>query len=212
MKLYADLPGRRTMQILADLLMFCWVAVWAWLGRLVHDATLGLLGPAHGLQRAGTSFGSTMHSAATTLGQLPVIGDQLQAPFRRAEGAGSTIAGAGRDLGTAVTNLATVLGLLTAVVPIVVLLAVWLFFRIRFVRRATSAQRFIDADADLDLFALRAMARQPMHRIAAVSDDPVAAWRAGDRRVVDALALLELRDAGLHPPRLGARSQEQVLG
>jgi hypothetical protein len=71
---------------------------------------------------------------------------------------------------------------------------------VRFAREATAAQRFVDSSADLDLFALRAMANQPMHRLARVSDDPVAAWRAGDPEVVRALALLELRDAGLAAP------------
>ena len=39
MKLYADLPVRRTAQIVADTLVLLWVALWAWVGRLVHDAT-----------------------------------------------------------------------------------------------------------------------------------------------------------------------------
>jgi hypothetical protein len=68
------------------------------------------------------------------------------------------------------------------------------------VRRATAGQRFIDRAPDLDLFAMRAMANQPMHRLARISPDPVRAWREGDAEVVRALALLELRDAGLRPP------------
>jgi len=40
MKLYADLPGRRTLQILADLGMLAWICLWGWVGRLVHDATM----------------------------------------------------------------------------------------------------------------------------------------------------------------------------
>ena len=55
---------------------------------------------------------------------------------------------------------------------------------------------------DLDLFALRAMANQPMPRLAAVSDDPAGAWRRGDDEVIHALALLELREVGLRPPVL----------
>ena len=54
--------------------------------------------------------------------------------------------------------------------------------------------------SDLDLFALRALARQPMHVLAKVSDDPAGAWRARDREVVTALAALELRDSGLSLP------------
>jgi hypothetical protein len=75
------------------------------------------------------------------------------------------------------------------------------------VRRATAAQRFIDSAADLDLFALRAMARQPMTRLAAISDDPSGAWRRGEEATIRALALLELRDSGLRPPALPAGSR-----
>jgi hypothetical protein len=44
------------------------------------------------------------------------------------------------------------------------------------------------------------MANQPLHRLARISDDPVAAWRAGHPDVVRALATLELEDAGLRVP------------
>ena len=66
----------------------------------------------------------------------------------------------------------------------------------RFFRQARASQQFLDASADLDLFALRAMASQPLHVLAGVSDDPVRAWREGDRTVIDALAEIELRRNG----------------
>ena len=78
--------------------------------------------------------------------------------------------------------------------PILIVGAIWLVLRWRFVRRASAAQRFIDAAPDLDLFALRAMANQPMPRLARISDDPAGAWRRGDLDVIHALALLELAD------------------
>ena len=83
-----------------------------------------------------------------------------------------------------VDQLALGLGLAAALVPIVVVLVVWLYVRIRFVRNATQSQRFIDAGEDLDLFALRAMATQPMRALARVSDDPAGAWRRQDRDVI----------------------------
>ena len=55
---------------------------------------------------------------------------------------------------------------------------------------------------DLDLFALRALAHQPLHRLAAISDDPARAWREQDADLVGRLAALELRDAGLRPDRV----------
>jgi len=205
MKLYADLPVRRTGQIVADTLVLLWVAVWAWVGRLVHDATQQLAAPGRTLQGAGSGFRDQMGQAGRAVSDVPLVGDRLSEPFQRAGGAGTTIEQAGTDLVAAVDHLATLLGWVTALVPIVLVLLVWGLLRLRFVRRATAAQRFIDSSADLDLFALRAMAHQPMHRIARISDDPTGAWRVRDQEVVRALALLELRDSGLRPPALSPR-------
>jgi hypothetical protein len=141
-----------------------------------------------------------MTSAGDTVGDLPLVGDRVAEPFRTAGAAGTRIEDAGTDLVTAVSRLADVLGWVTALVPILLVGLLWAVLRGRFVRRATAAQRFIDGAADLDLFALRAMARQPVRRLASVSADPTGAWRRGDRDTIRALALLELRDSGLRPP------------
>ena len=200
MKLYADLPGRRTLQILADVGVLAWAALWAWVGRLVHDGTLALAAPGRQLETAGAGFRDRMTRAGDTVQDLPLVGDRVADPFRDASGAGTTIEQAGTDLVTAVERLAQILGWVTALIPILTVALVWAALRGRFVRRATAAQRFIDSAADLDLCALRAMARQPMRKIAQISDDPSGAWRRGDERTIRALALLELRDSGLRPP------------
>ena len=202
MKLYADLPGRRAIQLAADLLVVAWVALWAHLGRVVHDAVLQLAAPARRLESAGAGFGRSMDDASRTLRGVPVVGDQLHAPFDRAAATGTGIAGAGRDLAAAAEHLALVLGWATALVPIILVAGTWFVWRLRFARHATAAQRLVDGDADVDLFALRAMSRQPLPRLARVSNDPVGAWRAGDRPVVRALAAMELKEAGLRPPPL----------
>lgn len=200
MKLYADLPGRRTLQILADLGVVAWACLWAWTGRLVHDTTMELAAPGRQLQTAGSGFREQMTSAGDSVRDLPLVGDAVSAPFRQVSGAGTTIEQAGTDLVDAVTKLANILGWVTALVPILIVGLVWFVLRGRFVRRASAAQRFINNAADLDLFALRAMASQPMRKLAAISADPTGAWRRGDEAVIRSLALLELRDSGLHPP------------
>src|SRR6478609_5707624 len=187
MKLYADLPGRRATQLATDVLVVAWVALWAHLGRVVHDAVLGLAAPARRLESAGAGFGRSMDDASRTLRGVPVVGDQLHAPF---------------DLAAAAEHLALVLGWATALVPIILVAGAWFAWRLRFARHATAAQRLVDGDADVDLFALRAMSRQPLPRLARVSNDPVGAWRSGDRPVVRALAAIELKEAGLRPPPL----------
>ena len=184
--------------------MVAWVCVWAWVGRLVHDKTMALAVPGRQLQDAGSGFRDQMTRAGDSVRDLPLVGDRVAAPFRQASGAGTTIEQAGVDLVHAVTDLANILGWVTALVPVVVVGLVWALLRGRFVRRASAAQRFIDTAADLDLFALRAMSRQPMRRLASISDDPSGAWRRGDEATIRALALLELRDSGLHPPAASA--------
>lgn len=200
MKLYSDIPGRRHLQMVADVGVVVWVVVWVRVAMRVHEVTSQLAEPGRQLADAGSSFRGTMTSAGDSVDDLPLLEDRVATPFRSAAGVGGQIQEAGENLVTTVDRVALLLALTTALAPIVLGCGVWLLLRVRFVRRASAAQRFIDADADLDLFALRAMARQPMPRLARISPDPAGAWRRGDRDVIRALAVLELKECGLHPP------------
>ncbi len=201
MKLYADTPGRRELQLVGDLGLAIWVVVWIWLADVVHDAVLGLATPGRKLEAAGTSMGDSLRDAGSTVGGIPYVGDDASRPFDGAGASADQVASAGRSQVEAVETLAFWLGLAVALIPILIALAVWVPPRVRFVRRATAGQRFIDSAADLDLFALRAMANQPLHVLAGVSPDPAEAWRRKDPDVVRRLAALELKSVGLTPPR-----------
>lgn len=200
MTFYADLPARRTGQVLADLGVLAWCVVWALVGRFVHDMAMGLAAPGRQLASAGSGFGSRMTQAADGVDDLPLIGDRVAVPFRAAAGTGADLERTGQDLVTAVERFALVVGWTTALVPILVVVGVWALVRGRFVRRATAARRFIDGAADLDLFALRALTNQPMHVLARISPDPGGAWRRGEPETIRALGSLELRSVGLRPP------------
>lgn len=200
MRFYAHSPARRTRQIVADVLMLLWIGVWMYAGRQVHDTVEGLRAPADSITSAGRSVNGALTGAGDQAGQIPLVGDQLRTWLTQAAGSGTTLEQAGTSMADTVDTLAFGLGLSTALVPILIVLSVWLWVRVRFVRNATRSQRFIDAGEDLDLFALRAMATQPLRSLARVSDDPAGAWRRQDRDVIRRLALLELRDQGLRPP------------
>lgn len=203
MKLYADYTPRRIRQVLADLAMLVWVLVWVWIGFAVHRATMELAAPGRKLQSAGEGFRDRMLGAGASVDDLPILEDRVAQPFNEAAQAGTSIADAGTDLIRAVETLAGLLGWVVALTPILIVGSFWLSRRWRFVRRATASQAFIDSAGDLDLFALRAMANQPMPRLAAISADPARAWREGDGKVIRELALLELKDTGLRPPPAG---------
>lgn len=200
MKLYADPLPRRVLQVAGDVALVVAVVVSIWLGRVVHEAVMGLAAPGRRLESAGTSLAERLRDAGSTVGGIPYVGDDVERPFEGAGSSADQLAAAGRNQVEAVETLAFWLGLAVALVPVVIALAVYLPPRIRFVRRATAGQALVDSGADLDLFALRAMTHQPLHVLARISPDPAGAWRARDPDVVRRLAILELRDVGLAPP------------
>lgn len=204
MKLYADTPGRRLRQILADVLFVLWIVGAVWVAQQVHDVTLELAGPGHLTESAATGLGDNLTGAGERLGELPLVGDSIAAPFDSAAAAAGQLAEAGRAEVAAVERLAFWLRLAIALTPILGVAAFYVPLRWRFIRRATAGARFVDSGEDLDLFALRALAGQPLHVLARISDDPAGAWRTRDPHVVRALAELELRSHGLRPPPVGA--------
>jgi hypothetical protein len=200
MKLYADAPGRRARQTAADLAVVTWVLVWLVLARVVHGATMLLAAPGEKLDGAGAGLAARLRDAGSAVSDTPLVGDRLREPFDGAGAAADQLSQAGASQVEAVGTLAFWLAFAVAAIPILLALAFYVPGRWRFVREVTAGQQYVDATADLDLFALRAMSGQPLHRLAVISDDPVAAWRRGDRDVIAALATLELRDVGLSPP------------
>ncbi len=207
MKLYSDTRVRRFGQVVGDLMLVGWVWACVELGLLVYRVTDALGAPGRKAAEAGDGLAGDLRRLSEPIGKVPAVGDQLRSPIDSAAGAAGKMAQAGRDQAHAVEQLAYVLAAVTIGLPVLFAVLIWVPRRIRFARRASAAQRFIDNAADLDLFALRAMANQPMHKLAKISTDPVAAWRDGDREVVTALATLELRATGLKPPRLSGKKR-----
>ncbi|SFC76475.1 hypothetical protein SAMN04487968_11114 [Nocardioides terrae] len=205
MKLYADLPSRRTTQFVGDLLLALWIVLWIWLATRVHEATEELAIPGRRIDASAGDLGAQLHDAAGSVGDLPIVGDDASKPLNGAGDAAEQLARAGRAQVEAVDTLAFWLAITTALVPILLVLAFYVPRRVRFVRRATAGQRLIDSAADLDLFALRALTHQPLHVLARISDDPAGRWRARDPEIVRRLALLDLADAGLAPPPADGR-------
>ena len=200
MKLYADTSVRRSLQIAGDLALVVWIWVWVVVAGKVHQSTLDLATPGHKIDASAGDLASRLRDAGRTVENLPLVGEEVRGPFDGAGNAATGLAEAGQQQVAAMDALAQWLALAVALIPILVLLWVYLPQRIAFVRRATAGQQFLDSGADLDLFALRAMAHQPLHVLARVDPDPAGAWRRGVPEVIDQLARLELRSTGLRPP------------
>lgn len=200
MGIYASRPGRMVGQVLADLFVVLWAVVWALIGIFVQQTIAALAGPARDTARMAARLAGNFTDAADQASKVPGVGGELRQPFDSASSTLQTlIASANRQVDS-IEQLAVIMGWLVFLIPVAIVVALWLPRRIRFYRLARAAQIFIDGQPDLDLFALRAMALQPMHVLAAVSDDPVTAWRTGDKAVINRLAELELRRSGLQMP------------
>ena len=201
-KLYADVPARRTRQVVGDVWLVAWSVLWIWVAVRLHELIMNLATPGLAIAEGATDLAGSITSAGESISSVPLVGETLGTPFDGMSDAALSIADAGQATADAVALLARFLSIALAVLAITSFAVFWVPFRIGFVRRATAAQRFVDANEDLDLFALRAMARQPLHVLARITDDPAGAWRRGDQPVINALAALELREEGLRPPDL----------
>jgi hypothetical protein len=193
-KLYAETSGLRARQLLGDLATLAWTAAWVWAGLTLYRLVERLAAPGARLEQAGGSFAGDVAEIRQKIGRLPVVGDDLQNPFGRLTGVGQNLAAAGATQQEVVHQLALWLGVVVAAVPIAALLVVWLPRRVAWAREAGAASRLRLAGAELELFALRAVANRPLRELHRVTPDPAGALRAGE---YDALADLELRALGL---------------
>jgi hypothetical protein len=200
MKMYADSPARRTRQITADLLVVLWLVFWIWAGWWVHEGVQELARPAERTQSAATGLAGSLHDTGDSLGGIPLIGDAAATPLDEAAGYAEEFAASSARGVDSINSLALKLGLGVAIAPVLIGFAIYLPGRLAFIRNATAGQQFVDTTHDLDLFAIRALANQPLHLLARISPDPAGAWRARDPQVVAQLAALEMRDVGLRVP------------
>lgn len=201
MKFYADRPPAAARQLLTDVLVAIWVYAWIRAGFWIHDLVSRLGVPGQRLQGAGTGIADNLADAGGKVGRVPIVGDELTAPFTQAADAARTLADAGREQQQIVGRLALALALLLVAVPLGLVLFGWLPHRLRWMRRAGVAGAVRDQPAGRDLLALRALATQPLDQLAKLGPDIAQSWRDGDPAAVEALAALELRDLGLKPSR-----------
>ena len=206
MRFYAEDPVLRGRQLGADAGVLLWTVLWVLVARVVHGAVLVLAEPGRAVEDLGRSVSGSMGSAAEAAEDVPVVGDDLAAPFEALAGAGGAVTGAGRSAQDAVDTLALVLALVLVLLPVGWLVARWLPWRLRYAREAGAVRQLLATRADLDVLAARALATAPLSRLATLPDGTGAAWRRGDPAAVRALAALELARLGLRLPSPHAES------
>ena len=198
MTLYADRPARLTRQLLGDLALVVVVWLSARLGRGTHERLAELAGPGRDAEAAARDLDGRLRGAAGEVADAPLVGETLARPFRELASTSGDLAATAQDYQDAVEQVALLAGVLVAAVPIVVALVLWLPPRVAWVVEASAARRLLrSGPAAADLLAVRALARRPLRRLAALDPSTVGGWRAGDPTATETLAALELEALGL---------------
>lgn len=198
--LYAEIPSYRARQLLLDGLVIAWVAAWAGIGSAIYSLVEKLIAPGRLIEGAGSDLASGAGRARANIEGIPLIGNALRTPFDNIERVGGLLTQAGRDQQEIVHTLALWLGILLAALPIGIVLYHWLGHRWRWVREASAANLIRGDAADLQLFALRALATRPLAELRRATPDPAGSYTSGD---YGRLAAVELGELGLRAARRG---------
>lgn len=194
---YASRPHRVVFQLVSDIIVVSWTALWVTIGLAVHSAISTIAEAGRNVESGANGVAGNLDSAGQSADRVPLVGDALGKPLTAAAEAARDIAGAGHSIDTTATWLAVLLALAVAAPPILALGMPWLFLRLRFFMRKQTLISLASTPAGVQLLALRALANRPLRRLARVNPDPVGAWRREDPVAILGLATLELRAAGV---------------
>ncbi len=200
--LYPDIPGARTRQVLLDLFVVALIVLFIWIGIQVHDLVSALAVLGAGVSSAGSSIQGGFNSVGEAISNVPVVGGSIGEVFSSVgQSTGGNLAAIGQQGQDAVYLLATAIGIITAALPIIVLLVAVVPRRWRKVREMSSA-RGLAGYVDLNdperarLVAMRAAFGLPYSELIRYTSDPFGDLAEGR---YEALINAALADVGLMP-------------
>lgn len=194
---YSTRPLRLLAQLFSDVTVIAWTSMWVLIGLGVHTAIAAIGGAGRQLESGSHDLARNLTAAGSSAKHIPLVGEAVGKPIVSAAGAAVDIAGAGHSLSETAGWLGVLLAVAVASPPILAVAMPWLFLRIGFLRRKWTVTGLALTPEGEQLLALRALTNRPPARLAAISADPVGAWRSQDAVTIRALAALELRAAGI---------------
>jgi hypothetical protein len=208
MRVYPDVYVRRFAWMLADLIMAGWVTLCVLAGRFVNHLVLQLDVLAQGLINAGRTLNSWILSFRQGIPTgVPYLTDFLRHTADAfQQHSGEPLVSAGQAGSRGIHQLALILGIMVAAVPLALALLIYLPRRIRLItdmqgvhvtiRRALAKPEL--TPQMLEILAGRAIYTLPYHRLLRYSRNPAEDWYA---RRFEPLARAELEQHGLSVER-----------
>ena len=213
MRLYPDLYGRRFGWMLADLVMVAWLYLCVRAGLWVNNLVLQLDALAQGVINAGKTFDSWILSFDQGIPNgVPYLSDFLHRTAQALKAhSGDPMISAGQAGSRGIHMLALILAIITAAIPILFALMIFLPKRLRLIadmrgvhitlRRALARPEL--SPQMMEILAGRAIYTMPYGRLLDYSQNPAEDWYM---RRFEPLARAELERHGLTVERyFGAR-------
>jgi hypothetical protein len=201
MKLYSEIAGQRSRQIIADVIGVVVLVLGIVAAVTVRNVIAAFDAIGRDVQESGEGLSSTMSDVGDSLSGTPLIGESIGVPFDAASNAATSLAQAGENWQTAVHTLAAIAGWTLALIVIAILALAWLRPRIVGAVRRGAVARLTRSPGAVELLAFRALVEQSPRDVLGVDPAVVDRWRRGDPAVTRQLAAMELRSAGLRLPR-----------
>jgi hypothetical protein len=212
MRVWSEVPRRRSQEVVADLATAVWVLLWASLGVQLYAALAQLASVGTSIGDAGEGFESAGSSLEAILSQIPLVGEGAGNIVRDAfQGIGGPLVHAGADLERLLLIIAGVLGLLLVAVAVIPWLNRYLPWRRRrwselnaadrVIRQSAAERRLEVTDAEVErVLATRALYRLDYEDLLDQAPDPIGDFVGGR---YDRLARAELESVGLRQTSKG---------
>ena len=200
-KLYPEVADRRRERIARDVAVLLMLLFLVWIGRSVYQRIDSITVLATGVSSAGESVQTGFGAVAGAVESVPVIGDNLASALQSSgEATGGNVADLGAQGAEAIHRTALLIGLLTFLIPAILLVGLTLPDRVRGIRQMSLAGQFLEGERSPErdrILAMRAVFNLDVDHLLEYCADPVGDLIAGRHdQLIEAL----FADAGLAKP------------
>ena len=201
MKLYPEVADRRRERIARDVAVLLMLLFLIWMGRSVYQRIDSITVLATGVSSAGESVQTGFGAVAGAVESVPVLGDNLASALQSSgEATGGNVADLGAQGAESIHRAALLIGLLTFLIPAILLLGLTLPDRMRGIRQMSLAGQFLEGERSPErdrILAMRAVFNLDVDHLLEYSADPVGDLIAGRHdQLIEAL----FAEAGLATP------------